>query len=165
MGFEACDSPELLCAWSAAGRGDPASFPLPHGLCVPAASCAAAGSVSSVIRIPWCLGSQAGLHRVLLLVFNSLGQHSLCQPQGTQCRRELSLLGAAWEAGWALCAGNTPWLCPGAACSEHSKVRCLGDRGRSSAWVPQFGRILLPGIAQWGDRLLEGGLASVSFLK
>lgn len=43
MGFQAFDPPELFCARTAAGRGDPASFPLPHGRCVPAASWAGLG--------------------------------------------------------------------------------------------------------------------------
>lgn len=163
--FQACDSPELLCVCRAAGRGDPASFPLPHGLCVPAASCAAAGSASRVIRIP-CVLREPGWPSPSPAQNGAAGVQfpgpALCVP----ARRDEGQEGhcPCWEQpggqSGSFVLETTPWLWPEAACSELawgelSKSR--RDRGRYSAWVPQswvppgFGRILLPGISQWGD--------------
>lgn len=130
----------LQCSW----KGWWASFPLPHGLSVPAASCAGAGSVSQGDKgslcaqgerlvqpcTEWCCSCSVPGPALPVPAWRYEVQEGSCpcweQPGGQDGSSVLE---------------TTPWLCPEAACSDqpwadHNKFRCLRDRSRDCAWVP-----------------------------
>lgn len=168
----------LQCSWKEWW----ASFPLPHGLSVPAASCAGAGSVSQGDKGSLCAQGERLVQPCTEWCCSCSVPWASTPCASLKVRgagRKLSLLGAAWGSGWVICVGNHPlalsWSClqwPGLGRSQQVQVfegqeqgLCLGASLLGASVLGMwFGRILLPGIAHWGDRLLEGGLGSVSFL-
>lgn len=85
-----------------------------------------------MIRIPWCSGSQAGPAHNAAAGVQFPGQHSVCQPQGTRCRREIVPAGSS-----------------------------LGVRMGHLGWEPHLGSVLeLPAVSRPGestqDQVSEG---------